>query len=148
MLSDVSLVFLPGPPLSLALLPALPLQRTETLFGISFSHWKVDISDSGSFTLWTLSLLSFVLSSLTALHLAGTELDAPHHCGHASLQQEERNGEWQPPEKLQQGLELEAITGIFRPVVLGLAGHQSHLERVVNPDLSPYDQLGIPESLG
>lgn len=89
MLSDVSLVFLPGPPLSLALLPALPLQRTETLFGISFSHWKVDISDSGSFTLWTLSLLSFVLSSLTALHLAGTELDAPHHCGHASLQQEE-----------------------------------------------------------
>lgn len=63
----------------------------------------VHTGDSGSSTLWTLNSLSFSLSSLTALPFAGPEHDAPHHCGHASLQQKEWNSEWPPSEKLQQG---------------------------------------------
>ena len=104
LLRDTGLVPSPAYLSPSAFLPALLLQRRGTSLVVSSSCSKVasaivecqlstsaivDIGDCGSSTLWTLRSLSFALSSLAVIHFTGTELDAPHHCGHASLQQEE-----------------------------------------------------------
>lgn len=92
LLSDVSLILSPSHLSPPAFLPAEEKGNLTHGFFLLLegdTSVVVDIGDCGSSTLWTLSSLSFALSSLTAVNFAGTELDAPHHCGHAGLQQKE-----------------------------------------------------------
>lgn len=151
LLSDIGLVCLPSPP------PLQPFcQFSLCREGKPYLGLLPPIAKWHSSWCWWLWVLCTVdsESSVPCSFFHGSSSPHTHRARGSSPQwpcqsSARRMKQWVAAlVKLQQGLELGAPTNIFRPMVLGLAGHQSHIRRAVNADSRPCAQPAMSESLG